>query len=130
MIIHKKISGTVLFACTALFATAALALEIQLPPETAAYKPSELPGYQLVQRDCMMCHSANYVQMQPPSSRAYWETTVKKMKKPFGAQFPDEDVPAIVDYLSKTYGTEKTAAAPGMQKTASTAAAPGLALKH
>ena len=29
------------------------------------------------------------------------------MKKPFGAQFPDEDVPAMVDYLVKTYGAER-----------------------
>ena len=76
------------------------ALEIQLPPETATYKPSELPGYQLVQRNCMTCHAAQYASTQPPASpRAYWEATVKKMKKPFGAQFDDADVPAMVDYL-------------------------------
>ena len=47
------------------------------------------------------------MQYQPSSSpRAYWEATVKKMKKPFGAPFSDEDIPAIVDYLVKTYGTE------------------------
>ena len=64
-------------------------------------------GYALVQRDCLICHSAQYVQYQPSSSpRAYWEATVKKMKKPFGAPFSDEDIPAIVDYLVKTYGTE------------------------
>jgi len=28
------------------------------------------------------------------------------MKKPFGAPFADEDIPAIVDYLVKTYGAE------------------------
>ena len=40
--------------------------------------------------------------MQPPTSaRAYWENTVKRMKKPFGAQFPDEDIAAMVDYLVK-----------------------------
>lgn len=81
------------------------ALEIHLPPETATYKPSELPGYQLVQRNCMTCHAAQYASSQPPASpRAYWEATVRKMKKPFGAQFADEDVPAMVDYLVKTYG--------------------------
>ena len=47
--------------------------------------------------------------MQPPTSaRAYWDATVKKMKKPFGAQFPDEDIAAMVDYLVKTYGAERT----------------------
>ena len=83
------------------------ALEITLPPETASYKPSDLPGYALVQRDCLVCHSAHYVQYQPSSSpRSYWEATVKKMKTPFGAPFADEDIPAIVDYLVKTYGAE------------------------
>ena len=91
----------------------ACALDIQLPPETATYKPSELPGYQLVQRNCMTCHAAQYASSQPPASpRAYWEATVKKMKKPFGAQFDDADMPAMVDYLVKTYGAERGAAAP------------------
>ncbi len=85
----------------------ASALEITLPPETARFAPSDLPGYALVQRDCLVCHSAQYVQSQPPSMpRSYWEATVKKMKNPFGAPFADEDIPAIVDYLVKTYGTE------------------------
>lgn len=104
-----------LIAALALAAAAggACALDIQLPPETATYKDSALPGYQLVQRNCMTCHAAQYASSQPPTSpRAYWEATVKKMKKPFGAQFADEDVPAMVDYLVKTYGAERSAAMP------------------
>ena len=91
----------------AAMAPAAAQRTITLPPETAAYVTSDLPGYQLVQRNCVGCHSAHYVQMQPPTlARAYWENTVKRMKKPFGAQFPDEDVAAMVDYLVRTYGAE------------------------
>lgn len=91
---------------------AAFALDITLPAETAAYKPSELPGYRLVQQNCMTCHSAQYVQYQPSTSpRSYWEATVKKMKHPFGAPFSDEDIPAMVNYLVKTYGAEQTTAA-------------------
>ncbi len=117
MTIHKKIIGSLSLTCMTFLATGAMALDVQLPPETAAYRPSELPGYQLVLRNCMTCHTAQYVGTQPPTSpRAYWDATVKKMKKPFGAQFPDEDVPAMVDYLTKTYGAERTAAAPAMQK--------------
>jgi cytochrome c551/c552 len=105
-------------AVAALQAGAAFALDIQLPAETAAYKPSSLPGYQLALRDCMTCHSAHYVQSQPSTSpRAYWEATVKKMKHPFGAQFADEDIAPIADYLVKTYGAEK-----GMATAAVTAA--------
>ena len=85
----------------------ASALEVRLPTETAIFEPSDLPGYALVQRDGLICHSAQYVQYQPSSSpRSYWEATVKRMQKPFGAPFADEDIPAIVDYLVKTYGTE------------------------
>jgi sulfite dehydrogenase len=84
---------------------------ITLPNETATYVASELPGYQLVQRNCAGCHSAQYVAMQPPSSpRAWWDATIKKMKKPFGAPFPDDDIAPMVDYLVKTYGAERTAA--------------------
>lgn len=113
---------TLAAAVALMLAGSAGALEIHLQPETAAYKPSELPGYQLVQRNCMTCHAAQYASSQPPASpRAYWEATVKKMKKPFGAQFADEDMPAMVDYLVKTYGDERGAAAPAVAKPAAAA---------
>jgi hypothetical protein len=45
---------------------------------------------------------------QPPtSSRAYWETMVKRMKAVFNAPIDDSDMPVIVDYLVKTYGNEQ-----------------------
>lgn len=116
----------ILFAALALSAAGgACALEIHLPPETATYKASELPGYQLVQRNCMTCHAAQYASSQPPASpRAYWEATVKKMKKPFGAQFDDADVPAMVDYLVKTYGVERGAIVPAAAAKPVAAAVP------
>jgi sulfite dehydrogenase (cytochrome) subunit B len=42
------------------------------------------------------------------SPRTYWDATVRKMKQPFGATFLDEDVAAMVDYLVKIYGAERT----------------------
>lgn len=98
-----------LFAAVAIMACSqARALDIQLPPDGVAYKASSLPGYVLVQKNCMTCHSAHYAQSQPPTmARAYWEATVKKMKKPFGAQFADEEIPLMVDYLVATYGAEQ-----------------------
>jgi len=91
---------------------AAHALDIQLPPETASYQSSELPGYRLVQQNCMTCHAAQYVTSQPHTlGRAYWDATVKKMKTAFGAPLRDEDIPVIADYLVKTYGAERSATA-------------------
>ena len=84
------------------------ALDVTLPPETAVYQTSPLPGYQLVRQNCLICHSAQYAQYQPPSSpREYWQATVVKMKKTFGAPFAEEDIPSMVDYLVKTYGAER-----------------------
>ena len=110
----------------------ATARQQSMPPETAAYQPSALPGYEIVRRSCLTCHSAQYVSTQPPgSTRTYWDATVKKMKKPFGAPFPDEDIGAMVDYLVKTYGAERATtpanrrgAAPRREPSPRSAAAP------
>ncbi len=116
MNLHRNRFGRILVLTSMLASSAAFGLDVTFPPETATYQPSQLPGYQLVQRNCMTCHSAQYAQSQPPASpRAYWEATVKKMKKPFGAQFADEDIPAMVDYLTKTYGAERTIGAAASQ---------------
>jgi sulfite dehydrogenase len=114
MRILSRLIGTLLIVMVIVGAPrGAQALDITLPPETAAYKANDLPGYRLVQQNCLICHSAHYVLYQPPSSpRGYWEGVVKKMKKPFGASFADDDVPAMVDYLVKTYGAERSAAVP------------------
>ncbi|HZP67474.1 MAG TPA: cytochrome c [Rudaea sp.] len=103
----RALYGTIamLFAAGAASAGAA-ALKIELPPETAAYKPG--PHLDLVKARCLVCHSADYVAIQPPNlPRATWNAEVAKMKKVYGAPIPDEDVDALVDYLAKTYGNER-----------------------
>jgi sulfite dehydrogenase (cytochrome) subunit B len=81
---------------------------IVLPPDAVALKPSPLPGYPLAQGQCVGCHSAEYMLYQPPSAaRPYWDAMVKRMKAVFKAPIDDADMPAIVDYLVKTYGNEQ-----------------------
>jgi hypothetical protein len=91
-------------------AAAAAPREIELPVETAQLRESQLPGYVLALQSCLTCHSADYIQYQPVSSRAWWTGSVTKMKNTFGAPIPDEAVEPIVDYLVKTYGTERATA--------------------
>lgn len=88
-------------------AAAAAPVEIKLPEETVRLIESPLPGYQLAVAQCATCHSADYVNAQPTSSRAYWKSAVVKMQKTFGAPIPEEMVEPIVDYLVKTYGNER-----------------------
>jgi len=86
----------------------ALAKTIQLPPDGVQLKASSLPGYAKAQTNCVACHSAEYMLYQPPTApRPYWDAMVKRMKAVFKAPLDDADMPAIVDYLAKTYGNEQ-----------------------
>ena len=79
---------------------------IKLPPETATFKPG--PGVDVVNAQCLVCHSAGYVSIQSPNRpRSYWQGVVMKMKKTFGAQIPDDQIDPVVNYLVKTYGDGK-----------------------
>ena len=81
---------------------------IQLPPDAVQLKPSDLPGYAKAQASCVACHSAEYMRYQPPTApRPYWDAMVKRMKTVFKAPIDDADMPALVDYLVKTYGNEQ-----------------------
>lgn len=65
----------------------------------------EAPGRELVQANCMTCHSLDYIQMNSVFlDRAGWQKSVDKMVKVMGAPIRAEDVPAIVDYLATNYG--------------------------
>ena len=67
-----------------------------------------MPGYAKAQANCVACHSAEYMQYQPATApRPYWDAMVKRMKVVFKAPIDDADMPAIVDYLAKTYGNEQ-----------------------
>jgi mono/diheme cytochrome c family protein len=78
------------------------------PPDDVQLKASPLPGYAKAQQSCVACHSAEYFLYQPPTApRAYWEAMVTRMKVVFKAPIDDADMPAIVDYLVKTYGSEQ-----------------------
>ena len=82
---------------------------ITLPPDGAQLTVSALPGYRKAKANCVACHSAEYMLYQPPTApRTYWDAMVHRMKAVFKAPIDDADMPEIVDYLVKTYGSEQT----------------------
>ena len=105
-------------ALAAAFAAATLCLagaaqagakSVELPTDSVQLKASSLPGYAKAQANCVACHSAEYMLYQPPTApRPYWDAMVKRMKQVFKAPIDDADMPAIVDYLAKTYGSEQS----------------------
>ncbi|MGA8050412.1 MAG: hypothetical protein WCA09_09555 [Burkholderiales bacterium] len=77
---------------------------ITLPPETAHFKPGS--GSDVATTYCTICHSPDYIYMQPAQDRAGWTGAVNKMRKVFGAPIPEEQVKVIVDYLMAQNGKQ------------------------
>jgi mono/diheme cytochrome c family protein len=73
--------------------------------DESAIKLKDGAGRDLVERNCIACHSLDYIPMNSPFlDRKGWEGSVTKMMKVMGAPIPAEDVPGIVDYLARNYG--------------------------
>jgi len=90
---YRLIGGIVI-----LLALPALADESKLQLKDGA-------GKELITTYCAVCHSLDYIQINAPFlDRQAWEATINKMINIMGAPVKPEDVPPILDYLSKYYG--------------------------
>jgi mono/diheme cytochrome c family protein len=58
------------------------------------------PGADLVNSNCLACHSAGMVLNQPALTKAQWRTEVEKMRTAYKAPIDPKDLDAIVDYLT------------------------------
>jgi cytochrome c553 len=56
---------------------------------------------------CAICHTPDYIPMQPRLPAKTWESEVHKMIKVFGAPISEGDAKTISSYLAAQYGTGK-----------------------
>jgi len=96
--------------CLTSFLVRGAQVEIQLPPEINAFKQDA--GAELANAQCLICHSVEYVSMQPPMTRAFWKSSVQKMQQKYGAAIVDEQVDPLADYLARNYGAPTNGTAP------------------
>ena len=95
----------ILLAC--LLAVAPLAamaepVPYRLPRETAELKTA--PGSDIAAAQCGLCHSVDYITTQPPGrGAAFWQASVTKMIRVYGAPVSDADAAAIASYLAANY---------------------------
>jgi cytochrome c5 len=66
------------------------------------------PHVDTYRKNCLVCHSARYVAMQPRFPQAVWEKEVKKMVDAYGAQIPDAEQKEIVEYLVVVRGPSES----------------------
>src|SRR6478735_2352297 len=95
--LHKSVSVGLL-----MLTWRAMALDIQLPLETGTFKQDA--GAEMANGQCLICHSVEYVTMQPPMPRAFWKSAVQKMQQKYGAQITDGQIDPLTDYLTRNYG--------------------------
>ncbi len=91
-----------LVLCALTTAPARAVTQIDLPPDRVEFRDG--PGAQAARENCTICHSAQYVYMQPPLTRAQWEAEVTKMRKAYGAPVPESATQTIADYLYSQNG--------------------------
>jgi len=72
-----------------------------------AYEIKMGKNFDVIQAQCLMCHSFGYIINQGPQSKAFWSGKVTKMKKAFGMDISDKDAVLVTDYLFKHYGNGK-----------------------
>lgn len=78
---------------------------IELPTETAVLTASPLPGYTIALQKCGICHSADYITLQPPGmSLTHWTQEMVKMQHAYGAPISDAEIELLGIYLASTYG--------------------------
>ncbi|MGD9852681.1 MAG: cytochrome c [Nitrospirales bacterium] len=70
---------------------------LNLPSDPISFQSA--PGSQLANSYCLICHSAEYIYMQPPHPKEQWTEIVQKMNQSFGCPIPDEQISPLVDYL-------------------------------
>lgn len=75
---------------------------ITLPPPNNTFKDG--PNVALAQTKCLICHSADYIYIQPPLTSKQWTAEVTKMQKTYGAPIADADIAPLVDYLMSQNG--------------------------
>jgi cytochrome c5 len=72
-------------------------------PEVKAELPSA-PGREAIETYCAVCHTTNYILIQPRFSKETWTAEVTKMQKTYMAPIPDEKIPELVGYLMSVRG--------------------------
>ena len=85
----------------------------QYPPEIL-----QGPNVETYRANCLICHTARYVSMQPRFSKTVWQNEVKKMVDVYGAPVSEADQALIVKYLVAVKGADAplTPSAPAAQK--------------
>ncbi len=70
---------------------------ITLPTDPFSFHPGH--GQEMANTYCIICHSADYIYMQPEHSQKKWQAIIAKMKQVFGCPIPQDQIAPLSTYL-------------------------------
>jgi mono/diheme cytochrome c family protein len=73
------------------------AVRVDLPVSATQFPPG--PGADIATSQCLICHSADMVLLQPRLTREQWIAEINKMRSAFGAPIPADQIEAVANYL-------------------------------
>jgi sulfite dehydrogenase (cytochrome) subunit B len=79
-------------------------VSIKLPADNPSSELKQASGVDTVRRNCVICHSTDYIVRQPRLDAMRWQAEVRKMIDVFGAPISEPDAKVIADYLANNYG--------------------------
>jgi mono/diheme cytochrome c family protein len=79
-------------------------LSVELPMSTRTFPQGE--GSAIANSQCLICHSAGMVLLQPQRTQAQWVETINKMHTAYGVPLPTEQVDALAAYLTRVVGRQ------------------------
>jgi len=100
----KTVAAGATLVLTLALAAGAQEKTIALPPDNDYARLAPAPGSETAQQQCQLCHSTDYIVMQPRGDAKQWQGVVTKMITVFGARISEPDAKAITEYLATAYG--------------------------
>jgi mono/diheme cytochrome c family protein len=79
-------------------------VRIELPADDESFPPGI--GADIASSQCLICHSAGMVLTQPPLKKDEWRAEIVKMRSVYGAPIPDDQVDALLEYLTTINGRQ------------------------
>jgi hypothetical protein len=80
------------------------------------------PGKDILEKECSTCHAPDMVRTFGRSAEEWHDIVIAMIDQ--GAKLSDEQVPVLVDYLTKNWPLKSASATPAATATAGTSAAP------
>jgi hypothetical protein len=86
---------------------------IRLPEDNRMADLKVGAGVEVTRKDCVACHSTDYIVRQPGRDLQQWQAEVAKMVTVYGARISEPDSRMIANYLTSYYGPKQQPAREG-----------------